>query len=136
MINIRVGVFETNSSSVHSMVLCTADDYRDWLNGNKLYNVYYNNYWPEDKNGAPQFVTLEEAAQYDKHFPYPENHAENYYGGWDLEFQDENGNYCDRMFITAKEFERFYGYDFETFNESYTTPGGEEVIAFGYYGHD
>ena len=26
--------------------------------------------------------------------------------------------------------------DFETFEKSYITPNGENVVAFGYYGHD
>lgn len=45
MINIRTNVFETNSSSVHSLILCTADDYRAWINGDKLLNIYYDDDW-------------------------------------------------------------------------------------------
>lgn len=33
MIQIRTGVFETNSSSVHSLTIVTAEDYRKWGDG-------------------------------------------------------------------------------------------------------
>ena len=135
MINIRTGVFETNSSSVHSMVLCSANDYEDWVKGKKLYNVNYNyNGWHYIE--APLFVTPEEAAEYDSNYPYPKEHQENYWGDWELDFQDEEGNWHERQFITAEEYGRAYSCMYETFDDSFTTPGGEEVVAFGFYGHD
>lgn len=136
MINIRVGVFETNSSSVHSMVICTVDDYNAWINGEKLYNVYYEDRWADEtgEESTPAFVTPEEAAQYDPYYPYPK--CEEGTWGWELDFKDENGKWHTRNFITFEEFENSYGYDFETFDQSFITPGGEEVIAFGYYGRD
>jgi len=33
MTSIRENVFETNSSSVHSLTICSKDDYQDWENG-------------------------------------------------------------------------------------------------------
>lgn len=39
-INIRQGVFETNSSSMHSLCICSADDYDKWKNGELLYDLY------------------------------------------------------------------------------------------------
>lgn len=29
-----------------------------------------------------------------------------------------------------------YVFDYETFWDNYTTPSGDKVVAFGYYGHD
>ena len=46
---IRRGVFETNSSSVHSLTMCSSDEYEKWENGELLY-------W-EDKD---KFVSREE----------------------------------------------------------------------------
>lgn len=37
---IRYGVFETNSSSTHCMVMCTKKEYEDLKNG--LKSIYYN----------------------------------------------------------------------------------------------
>ena len=60
MIQIRNGVFETNSSSTHSLVMCMKNDYDKWANR----EVYLNNEagwssYSEYKN--KQFVTKEEA---------------------------------------------------------------------------
>lgn len=38
MIQIRHGVFETNSSSTHSMVVCSEEDYQKWVDGELLYD--------------------------------------------------------------------------------------------------
>lgn len=35
---VRVGTFETNSSSVHCMTMCTTSDYEKWKNGELLYD--------------------------------------------------------------------------------------------------
>ena len=47
---IRRGVFETNSSSVHSLTMCSSDEYEKWEIGELLY-------W-EDED---KFVSREEA---------------------------------------------------------------------------
>jgi len=37
-IQIRRGVFETNSSSVHSLTICSKEDYEKWESGELLYS--------------------------------------------------------------------------------------------------
>ena len=48
------------------------------------------------------------------------------------------GDYDDYyMFLTYDQF--FNDWDvqeYETFAQSYTSPHGDEITAFGYYGHD
>lgn len=39
-IQVRRGVFETNSSSVHSLCICSEDDYDRFKNGELFYNSY------------------------------------------------------------------------------------------------
>lgn len=40
MISIRQGVFETNSSSSHVLVVCSNDDYTKWTRGGELFLMY------------------------------------------------------------------------------------------------
>lgn len=40
MIQIRRGVFETNSSSTHSMSICTSEEYRRFIEGILVYDSY------------------------------------------------------------------------------------------------
>lgn len=48
-IKIRQGVFETNSSSTHSLVICTADEYAAFKNGDLMLDVYADRLVPADK---------------------------------------------------------------------------------------
>lgn len=38
MIKIRRGVFETNSSSTHSMTMCSRKEYDEWRSGKRVYD--------------------------------------------------------------------------------------------------
>lgn len=40
MIKYRLGMFESNSSSTHSLIIGTEDDYKKWENGELLYYRY------------------------------------------------------------------------------------------------
>ena len=62
---IRIGVFETNSSSTHSLTMCSGDDYKKWEKGEILLN--------ENWNIKKQFVTKEEAIQHLKEKGYYKN---------------------------------------------------------------
>ena len=41
---IRRGVFETNSSSVHSLTMCSGEEYKKWENGEILYWKWGNRF--------------------------------------------------------------------------------------------
>ena len=50
MKQIRRGVFETNSSSVHSLTMCSGEEYKKWSDGEVLY-------WGErDKFGTKEEI--------------------------------------------------------------------------------
>ena len=97
---IRRGVFETNSSSVHTLTLCTKSDYEKWENGELVWNRWSGNLVP---------ITDEVKESID------------------------NG---DREYLTLEQFDDYDYMPFETFYNSLTTPKGDKVVAFGYYGHD
>lgn len=120
---IRQGVFETNSSSVHSLTMCSGEEYEKWENGEVMY-------WGE----ADKFATREEIIEKLKTKRYSWS-GELVYGDVDWENEDDvHDVFSDEYIQTCEEyFENDY---FETFEEHYTTPSGDEVVAFGYYGHD
>ena len=122
MKQIRRGVFETNSSSVHSLTMCSGEEYEKWENGEILY-------WRDkDKFGTREEIIAELKTM-------------KYYGG-ELYYSDVNWNdedevndvFSDEGIQTCEEF--FDDEYHETFQDSYVTPNGEEVVAFGYYGFD
>ena len=96
MKQIRFGTFETNSSSTHSLIICTDAEYEAWRCGDAILD------WDIDKI-----------------VPMPS----------DKELEEEDwryikyANYYDRVSM-------------ETFEETYTTPHGDVIHVFGWYGYD
>ena len=71
---IRRGVFETNSSSCHSITMCMESDYDRWRDeGLLLYMGYGYGY---DKNNKPEknhLYTRDEAISFEKTLKYNDN---------------------------------------------------------------
>ena len=107
MRQIRAGVFETNSSSVHSLTMCDADDYKAWEEGKKVYD-----------RGAEELVDIT-----------PEIQEE-----LDL-YEKEKRELYDRDYYTVDEYWDAHE-GFEGFKYRHKTQSGEIIIAFGYYGFD
>lgn len=119
---IRRGVFETNSSSVHSITMCTSEEYEKWKNG----EIFF--WGDEDKFGTKEEIIEEMKVKrwWSGKLRYPDTNWEDEDEVFDI-FSDENVKTYDEYF--ENEW-------FETYSDTYTTPNGEEVVAFGYYGHD
>ena len=60
MISIRRNVFETNSSSTHSICICTEEDYNKWKNGETVYNT-----WTDKFLSKEAYENLDEGDKYD-----------------------------------------------------------------------
>ena len=120
---VRRGVFETNSSSVHSITMCSGDTYSKWERG-ELYKERYGS----------SFATREEIIN--------ELKAEKKWNSDELMCPDVDWNNVDEVndiirdeeWVTEEEY--WDDVTHETFSESYITPSGEKVVAFGYYGSD
>ena len=93
MISIRRNVFETNSSSTHSICICTEEDYKKWEDGEKMWDTWSNTLVDVDK--------------------IPEEDREEGY-----RFMNDGDNYL------------------EWYAKHFTTPSGDKMVAFGYYGFD
>ncbi len=91
MKQIRREVFETNSSSTHSITICTAEEYEKFQDGEMMFD-----FW----NG--KLVPMKEIKE-----------DEGYFTSYDD-----------------------FGGDMETYEKFFTTPSGDKMVAFGYYGYD
>ena len=98
MRQIRRGLFETNSSSTHSLTMCDKDTYERWKNGELLFDIAFK----EFVENEGQIVNCRESRYCT-------------YEGYD--------EYVNRIFL-------------KPFKQGYTTPKGESVVAFGYYGRN
>lgn len=116
MIQIRNSIFETNSSSVHSLCVMTRSDYQMWTSGEMFYN--------DCTGDLPDICTRQQALEWlQKNFPEDFDPESSSY--WKNNYDSEN--------MMLRE-EGFYEYDFFVdFNDirtaDFTTPGGEEIVA-------
>ena len=97
---IRRRVFETNSSSVHSLTMCMESDFNKWVAGELVWSR-----WGDEL--VPITDEIKKSMEED-----------------------------EREYLTYEQFNDYDYIDYETFEDSYTTPNGETVKSFGYYGHD
>lgn len=92
MKTIRLGVFETNSSSTHSLTITSFREFEEFRAGNLAFDRWNN------KLVDPSSVD---------------------------EYGDE--------FLT---YDSYCELPYESFEQTYETPKGEKIVAFGYYGYD
>ena len=127
MRQIRRGVFETNSSSVHSITMCMKSDYDKWVSGELYWDRWGYKFVSKD-------VVENELKEYRNNFL---NEHPDYIQG-DEEWESEFNRYLsyDKQFYTYDEFNDYDLIEYETFVDSFKTPSGEEIVSFGYYGND
>lgn len=115
---IRHGVFETNSSSTHSLTTCMVDDFEKWKRG----EVYLN----ERYGAAAKFIGKDDVIDVLKRYESEYDLA----ALSDEEFDEIAWEY------DVYTYDNYDAENLDWFQESYTTPNGDEVIAFGQYGYD
>lgn len=126
MEQIRRNVFETNSSSTHSITICSEDEYNKWKNGEMFFNR-----WTEE------LITME---KYNEEIAKSKEEFEKIY--CDYEWKDEETKQEalekwlneDKTYYSYEEYED--AIELETYVEKYTTPKGEKIVAFGCYGYE
>lgn len=118
---IRLGVFETNSSSTHTMVIMSEEEYDKWKKGELL------KYRWEDK-----FITKEENDEIIKRLV--EDYAKEYnIPVEDVDVDDLKYEYDDIAYTFEEYDDRM---DLESDIEEYTTKNGEKLIIKCWYGYD
>ncbi len=128
MKQIRHGVFETNSSSTHSITMCLNDDYRKWERGEVF---FLEDCWGSDsKFTSKNFVTPEELRDILAKHKY-------YSGDVNSVSDDDIYDICKGADIGVYTTEDYWSDEYlEGYENTYTTPSGEIIVAFGKYGHD
>lgn len=122
---IRRGVFETNSSSVHSLTMCSSEEYKAFEKGEM-----YIERWGDT------LFTKEELVEHLKTVTDWKT-KEPLYPGVDWSNDEEFTRAMkEQEYVTCEEYWDIVSEEYETFEEKYTDKNGNTTIAFGYYGHD
>lgn len=125
---IRFGVFETNSSSTHTLVICTEQEFNDWKNGKLALD--YNKLVPAPEKPSEEVIK----EYYDKYFKEEyemEYNDLSYEGKVDILNQYVLDN--DEPQTYAQWYDDEY---LEIYESSYTTEHGDKIVVFGKYGSE
>lgn len=133
---IRYGVFETNSSLVHSLTICSEEDFNKWKSGEYLFDTYKKEFVlsftlsDKDKQKAKEEYIRNQSDYMKDWEELPETAREKYFN----EYVEKNDlfDYYDNK--TYDDY--FDNNDLETFEQRYTTNSGEVIVAFGRFGYD
>lgn len=109
-IQVRRGLFETNSSSTHSITMCDDSDFEKWKNGLMVYSKNRERLVPLGDKWYQEWAKKSDAEKEEDWIQYDYLTYDQFFNDWD-----------------AIEYERF--------TDSYQTSDGKKVIAFGYYGY-
>lgn len=145
---VRQGVFETNSSSTHTLTICSKEDYEDWERGDKF---WLDNDWGKLQTNK-SFVTPEELAELTEKYNEEEQKridaGDEYAKVLDIDkvlnerrdYDSWNDSYWDteRSALEAYTMDDWYqrNGDLETYERTFTSPSGDEMVAFGAFGYD
>ena len=145
---VRQGVFETNSSSTHTLTICSKDDFDKWKHGEIF---WLDNDWHKlDTN--KNFVTPEEleelAEKYNEEQQERINAGDKFAKVLDIDkvlnerpdYDSWRDSYWDteRSSLEAYTMDDWYACngDLETYSQSFTSPSGDEMVSFGAFGYD
>lgn len=132
MIQVRENCFETNSSSVHTICMCTESIYSKWAKN--LESITSDSYLYTYDSLVPILDVIKDYNEYEEKY----NDGKNKVTIDDILNKESPLRDTFISFITEEYYTKdsfFRGYD-ETYCEDYTTPNGETVVAFGRYGWD
>jgi hypothetical protein len=145
--SIRQGVFETNSSSVHSCSICTEDTYKKFNDGELWIRQQWNDedeYLPVDEaieKNIEYFKTELEDVSEEDWSKFKEVYKEtksnweafNAIGeDWDeLKYNDLD---YDKYFMSVDDYWSIHEY--EDWSKKFKDANGTPMIAWGYVGHD
>ena len=125
---IRLGVFETNSSSTHTLTICSKSDFEKWKRGELLLDEW-----------SDKFIDVKKISEKDLESYYnsiKKPYYKNYKDLDDDERESIKNEYMkNEVSGTTYDDWRDDGY-LEIYSQDYKTENGDEVVAFGKYGYN
>lgn len=143
MIQIRGNVFETNSSSTHSLTIVSKSDYEAWQNNNDiLLHADYDDLFVPRETVIERVRAIDEKhAGVPNYNPLRDYYEENYiYDGYKYQNIDDVPEDLVDPYLAGHGYYTVetYGDDcgMHYYSQEYTSEHGDELVAFGYYGCD
>ena len=135
---IRRGAFETNSSSTHTITICTEEEFNKWKRGDLLFNRY-DHIFTENKEVPEE--EMQELMQ-----DYYDSIKNDYYKDYKDLSSEELEKIRSKVLSeyvneddddTFETYDQWYNDDYlEVYEKEYTSPSGDKIVCFGKYGYD
>ena len=143
MVTVRQGVFETNSSSTHSITICSKKQFDDWKAGKCLFNVDSEKFVVPDpdrvkeyeKEAVEQYKRLKDNDPYSVSWAMLASEDQQRYIDAHVKYrleQERNDYNC----LSYDEYKLYHKEGCEYTEKFFTTEHGDEVAAFGKGGYD
>lgn len=134
---IRRGVFETNSSSTHSITMCSEQEFEDWKDGKILFNKWNDAFVDETRIELDEHQKIYAKDEY-------ESTKVKYQKDWnDLSKEEQNDYYVEyakNHDLIDEEYQTYEEWKNDSYLEyyvdRYTSESGDKIVAFGKYGYD
>lgn len=132
---IRMGMFESNSSSTHTLYICSKDDFERWEKGEVVFN---------ERNEVFATISNIKVKKEDLKKFYSYRYAGNPFMKQFSELDEKALDQLKTDYIICTDLQpdgKTYNewntdYNLETYIKSYTSEHGDEIVIFGKYGYD
>lgn len=132
---IRRKVFETNSSSVHTLTICSKKEYEAWKRGELLYDRY------SEELVSPVGLTDDQKKDAAEEYESTKDDFKKDWGELNSSAKEQwykkyaiDHDIMDEDLQTYDDYEN--DYELESYSEQYTTESGDNIVVFGRYGRD
>ena len=145
MKQIRRNVFETNSSSTHTLAICTEDEYKKWQEGKMLFNKWNETFFKnsikitkQDEKEAKEYYTRYKGKYYKDWSELTDAEREEYiYNYIAQQRRQEKSPSEEGGFLTYQEFmDDCNNEGLTTETSHYTSPSGDKLVITCAYGYN
>lgn len=145
MKQIRCNVFETNSSSTHTLAICTEDEYKKWQEGKMLFNKWNETFIKNSIN-----ITKQDKVEAEERY---NTYKGKYYKDWSELTEAERDEYIYNYIAQQRRQEKSLSFEedgltyqefmqncsndgLETETSHYTSPSGDKLVITCAYGYN
>ena len=145
MKQIRKNVFETNSSSTHTLAICTEDEYKKWQEGKMLFNKWNETFIKNSIN-----ITKQDKVEAEERY---NTYKGKYYKDWSELTEAERDEYIYNYIAQQRRQEKSFSFEedgltyqefmqdcsnggLETETSHYTSPSGDKLVITCAYGYN
>lgn len=145
MKQIRKNVFETNSSSTHTLAICTEDEYKKWQEGKMLFNKWNETFIKNSIN-----ITKQDKVEAEERY---NTYKGKYYKDWSELTEEERNEYTYNYIAQQRRQEKSFSFEEDglTYQEfmqdcsnggleietsHYTSPSGDKLVITCAYGYN